>query len=164
MTKMRVVNSKDKKKLQRQYNTNKFNKLNEIPVPTLPEYNNSDSTPLKSNLPLSYNYKFEINQSLNDQAQFGTFPAPKTKRAKKYNRRNKKKNHKSKVSYITYGNGTVVEVPRKIKKNPKDLINLIGEPTSIKNIRWRTYRKEGKREHPFYPKPIVEEYNFVRTS
>lgn len=162
---MRSVNNKDRKKLQHKYNTNKFNKLNEIPVPTLPEYNSSDSFPLKSNVPLTYAYKFEINQSLNDQAQFGTFPAPKTKRVKKNdNRRNKKKHSKGKKNFITYGNGTVVEMPRKIKKNPQALNNMIGEPTSIKNIRWRTYRKEGKREHPFYPKPIVEEYNFVRTS
>lgn len=164
MTKIRVVSQKDKKKLQRQFNTDKYNKLNEIPVPILPEYNNSDATPLKSNLPLSYNYKFEINQSVNDQAQFGSYVQPKVKRVKKYNRKNKRKNKKSIISYITYGNGTVIEVPKKVRKNAKELNNLIGEPTSIKNIRWRTYRKEGRREHPLYPKPIVEEYNFIKTS
>lgn len=156
---MRAVSNKDKKKLQRQYKTNKFNKLNEIPVPTLPEYNKTDSS-YKNNLPLTYNYKFEINQSLNDQAQFDTVPPPRTKRLKKNSRRIKKKNIKP--SFVTYENGTVVEVPaNKTKKSQK---NLLGEPTLIKNIRWRTYKKEGKRAHPFYPKPIVEEYNFVKTS
>lgn len=68
------------------------------------------------------------------------------------------------MKFFTNENGTVIEIPRKMKKSSAEVNNLLGKPTSIKNIRWKTYRKQGKGEHPFYPKPIVEEYNFVRTS
>lgn len=143
---MKTMTNRGKKKLQRQYNS----KLNEIPVPDLPQYSNSQNS-LKSNFP----YKIEINQSLNDQALAGYAPSPQTKRAKKTKKQNKKPN------FIRYKNGTVVEVPRRKRQKNKET-NKESEAISIENIKWRTYKKEGELANPLLPRPIVEEYNFVK--
>ncbi|CAH1971567.1 unnamed protein product [Acanthoscelides obtectus] len=156
---MRVIsNNKEKKKLQRQYNVNKYNKLNEIPVPEIPEYGNgtqsSTIATLKSNVPITY--QFEINQHLNDQALIGFAPAEQKRKPRK----NKKKQKRTNLAQ--YRNGTVVETSKKKKnrrkKYRKNELDADGEPTSIKNVRWRTYREKGTLVDPNYPRPIVEEY------
>lgn len=140
------MTNRGKKKLQRQYNS----KLNEIPVPDLPQYS-SDQNQLKSNFP----YKIEINQSLNDQALAGYAPEPQIKKRKKTRKRNKKSRT------IIYNNGTILEVPRRKRQKNKET-NKESETISIENIKWRTYMKEGELANPLLPRPIVEEYNLVK--
>ncbi|VEN38486.1 unnamed protein product [Callosobruchus maculatus] len=159
-----VSNSKEKKKLQRQYKADKYNKLNEIPVPEIPEYGNGTQTSttetLKSNVPITY--KFEINQHLNDQALIGFAPAEQIRKPRKNMKKQKRMN------LVQYRNGTVAEPPkRKKKKNRRKKYRTNDEdeaavPTSINGIRWRTFKKKGQLVNPFYPRPIVEEYSNIK--
>ncbi|KAG5875045.1 hypothetical protein JTB14_022027 [Gonioctena quinquepunctata] len=157
-TKLKIVTNKGKKKLKQHYNVDQYNKLNEIPVPSVPNYDN-DSIPLK-NIPITF--KFEINESLNDQAMFAFAPKEEVKKVKKNRKRKAKK-----LRTVRLANGTVLEVPkRKKNKNKRKKYTPktedLGEPTLMRNIRWRTYKKEGKIMNPLYPRPIVEEYNYVK--
>ncbi|CAG9825836.1 unnamed protein product [Phaedon cochleariae] len=157
-TKIRTVTHKDKKKLQRQYNANKYNKLNEILAPSLPEYENGTFS-LKSNVPIQY--RFEINKNLNDEAMFAFSPKDTTVKERK--RKRKRKSRKSTLKKLA--NGTLIEVPKlrrrgSRKKKQNELMDS-GQHTLMKNIRWRTYKKK-EESNPLYPSPIVEEYNYVK--
>nr|CAI5831841.1 unnamed protein product [Callosobruchus analis] len=163
-TKMRTVSNKEKKRLQRQYKADKYNKLNEIPVPEIPEYGNGTQTStietLKSNVPITY--KFEINQHLNDQALIGFAPAEQKRKPRKNMKKQKRMN------LAQYRNGTAAEASKKKKKKNRrkkyrpNEEDAAGVPTSINGIQWRTFKKKGQLVNPFYPRPIVEEYTNVK--
>ncbi|KAJ8964447.1 hypothetical protein NQ314_004906 [Rhamnusium bicolor] len=160
-TKLKVVGNKGKKKLRRQYNADKYNKLNEIPVPTIPDYLSNSSIPLKANIPISY--KVEINNSLNDQALFAESSPELVRKVKKNKRKRKTKKYRQlgqlKQNATKDGSKLLDNVKNtKYKGNVSDN----GKPTSIQHIRWRTYKKELKQANPLYPKTIVEEYNYVK--
>lgn len=134
-TRIKMVNSKGKKKLQKQYNTNKFDRLNEIPVPVLPEDRLNQTTAVKS---LHNLYEFEVNNEILGNAAFA-------------NHRRKEKRYKvsKRVSHPARVNETMVDRSHRRRKK----VNANGE-----RIRYKTY-KENK-VHPLYPRPIVEEYSF----
>nr|XP_023023815.1 uncharacterized protein LOC111511934 [Leptinotarsa decemlineata]XP_023023887.1 uncharacterized protein LOC111511934 [Leptinotarsa decemlineata] len=150
-TKLKIVTNKDKRKLKHRYRADESNKLNEIPVPSVAEFKNS-SDPLKPPFPITY--KFEINRSLNDQAMFAYTPKAL---------RRVKKNKKRKARKIL-AEGLVVETSKGRKKSKRKKVKPedLGEPTLIRNIRWRTYKKKNKRLNSLYPPQIVEEYNYVK--
>lgn len=161
-TKLKTVSGKGKKKLRRQYHADKDNKLNEIPVPTIPDYSDNDTAILKANIPISY--KVEINQRLNDQALFAeVFPAVE-KRVKP--KRKRKTKFRELTQFKRNSNGTLSDPTsfrdrNKRRKNKGKKVDK-GRPTSIQHIRWRTYKKNLKQSNPLYPDPIVEEYNYVK--
>lgn len=158
-TKLKTVNSKGKKKLRRQYNVDKDNKLNEIPVPTILDYPLNDTAPLKANIPITY--KVEINQRLNDQALFAEAAPPFEKSVKRAKRKRKAKQRE--LSHYKR-NSTISELSsfldRERRRKPKGKSVDRGKATAIQHIRWRTYKR--KQNNPLYPKPIVEEYNYVK--
>ncbi|XP_050501452.1 uncharacterized protein LOC114336078 [Diabrotica virgifera virgifera] len=162
-TRLKTVNNRDKKRLQRQYKASKDNRLNEIPVPYIPDFPNN-TTALKYNaLPITYH--FEPNDKLSDNAMFA-YKSPEYKKPVRRNgQRKKKSNSLRPMRPLRLANGTVIERPRKRvthrrrkQRKPEDL----GKPTLIKNIRWKTYKKNGNLPNPLYPRPIVEEYNYVK--
>lgn len=152
-TKLKIVSNKDKKKLQRQYNAGKNNKLNEIPVPLLPE---DGTTSLKD---------FTNFDDSNDiGALAATIPKPeKRKKSKNRSRKIGKKNR----NLVEKGlNGTVIyEIPkvkegrfRKRRNRGKEGRNA---DTSIENIKWKTYYNEAT-INPLYPRGIVEEFLYTK--
>ncbi|KAJ8920843.1 hypothetical protein NQ315_015635 [Exocentrus adspersus] len=158
-TKLKIVSSKDKKKLRRQYKVDKDNKLNEIPVPIIPDYMTNNTTPLKSNIPISY--QVEINNSLNDQALFAETAPVQERRAKKGRKKKRKTKYKQLTHLKRNTNGTSSDDKERRRKNREKVVDK-GNPTSMQHIRWKTYKKEVKQANPLYPKPIVEEYNYVK--
>ncbi|XP_044266725.1 lithostathine-1-beta-like [Tribolium madens] len=132
-TKIKIVTSKGKKKLLRQYNVNKYNKLNEIPVPTIPEDANYNTTSLKA---------VNINN-----AQF----ALKPKERKRRTRKNKRK----KVNLEDSGYNSTLGERRRRQKNKEE-----GD-LSMERMKWKTYYKDSTL-NPLHPKPIVEEFNYVK--
>ncbi|RZB40372.1 uncharacterized protein BDFB_007250, partial [Asbolus verrucosus] len=139
-TKIKIVTSKGKKKLQRQYNANKYNKLNEIPVPTLPEDLQYNATYLKGHHPNGVNY---------NKAQF----ALKPKQRKRRNRRRKKKVNVQQDSAYNLTDSGAIDARKKNKEEKGDLSN--------ERIKWKTYYKDSTL-NPLHPKAIVEEFNYVK--
>lgn len=152
-TKLKIVSNKDKKKLQRQYNAGKNNKLNEIPVPILPEDRNI--TILKD---------YTKNGISNEIGAFARLPnAEKRKKNKGRGRKNGKRSRNSAGNDL---NGTVIyEIPRVKEGRFRKRRNRVKEEkkidTSIENIKWKTYYNEAT-VNPLYPRGIVEEFVYTK--
>lgn len=160
-TRLKMVDNKDKKKLYRQYNASKDNKLNEIPVPLLLDDSNNSTFLKQSAMPITY--RFEINEKLANQSMYAYKSPEMIVKVKSKNAKRKRKTQRNKR--VRLSNGRTIQKERRrgnhkrrLSRKPEDL----GEPTLIKNIRWRTYHKEEKLPNPLYPQPIIEEYNYVQ--
>lgn len=132
-TKIKTVTNKGKKKLLRQYKVNKYNKLNEIPVPNLPE-DISNTTGLKA---------VNINN-----AQYAFKP--------KDRKRKFRKNRKKKVTVSDDNGYNSTQGERRRRQKNKDEGDI-----SMERIKWKTYYKNVTLS-PLHPKPIVEDFNYFK--
>lgn len=147
------MSNKDKKKLQRQYNADKDNKLNEIPVPILPEDRTVTSLKDYANDGIS-----------NEIGAFARVPNPEKRRKGKG--KGRKGGKRSRSSMDKGLNGTVIyEIPtvkegrfRKRRNRGKEGKKA---DTSIENIKWKTYYNEAT-VNPLYPRGIVEEFVYTK--
>lgn len=135
----------------------KTNKLNEVPVPILPEDNNISS--LKGFTP---NGASNLEHT-NELSAFAHKPKPEKKRKGKG-----RKNRRKKEMQQTAANGTVIyEVPR-VKQGKHRMINRrrrnkskeIKGDTSIEHLKWKTYYSDVTIS-PLHPRGIVEEFVYT---
>ncbi|KAJ3656309.1 hypothetical protein Zmor_015395 [Zophobas morio] len=143
-TKIKIVTSKGKKKLLRQYKVNKYNKLNEIPVPDLPQDARYNTTILKGHHP---------NGASLNHAQYARKPRDRRRRVRK--------NRKKKVNVLSDNDNTLNsthygQTERKRRQKTKEEGDL-----SMERIKWKTYYKDSNLS-PLHPKAIIEEFNYVK--
>jgi hypothetical protein len=137
-TKIKIVTNKGKKKLLRQYKVNKYNKLNEIPVPNLPENVNYNVTGLKGHQP---------------NAQFAVKPRVHRRRTRKNRRKKANVPQDSGYNSTTHEEQTERRRRQKVKEEGGDL--------SMEKIMWKTYYKDSTL-NPLHPKAIVEEFSYMK--
>lgn len=151
-TKLKIISNKDKKKLQRQYNAGKDNKLNEIPVPIL--MGGVNTTFLKD---YSSNV---ISNKIQSPARI-----PNAGHRKKSRNKESGKRSKSSLKKQIDGGTVIYEIPRvkeggfrKRRNKSKDGKRM---DTSIKNIKWKTYYNQATM-NPLYPRGIIEEFVYAK--
>lgn len=172
-TKIKLVTSnKARKKLQKHYNANKYDKLNEVPIPDRSSGVNEKISNSNSVLPLSHNIRsisdtitFEVNNDISN-GQFAMVPSPTVKRKqrprKKYysatkrfkkQRQSTANNNSNRIS-----NEQDKSVGRRLRR--KEEAKVVPEvPSNEQHIRWKTYKEDAV--NPLYPRPIVDEYSIV---
>lgn len=132
------MTSKGKKKLLRQYKVNKYNQLNEIPVPNLPDYPHYNTTYLKGHHPNAIT------------GAYGFKPKTHRRRVKKLRRKKPPTPGENYNATVYYGQA---ERPRRQKAGD----------ASFEKFKWKTYYKDSTL-NPLHPKAIVEEFNYIKDS
>lgn len=173
-TKLKTVSKKGKKKLQKQYNATKYNQLNEVPVPVLPDVTNNIDDVYKKHMEISNSF-YDNNNLDNAAAGVRSKPFYRVKKHKKSNdinattttnnnnnnngednlKKNQKKNKKKRKNYdekedfYQTSNSTMNDMKRKRRNKVKD----------FSGMKWKSYYDKSTIS-PLHPRRIIQEFTY----
>lgn len=165
-TKLKTVTKRGKKKLQKQYNATKYNQLNEVPVPVLPEISNSIDDVYKKHMEISNSLYDDNNHLDNVAAAVRSKPSARVKKHKKNNdlnvannneettkktqkRKKKRRNEFNLEEMKSFNSSSSTEVPRKHRNKMRD----------FNGMRWKSYYDRSTIS-PLHPRRIIQEFTY----
>lgn len=177
---MKTVTKNGKKKLQKKYNATKYNQLNEVPVPVLPDITNNNIDNNLYNNKKRMEFVYDNNNLDNTAAAVRSRPSYRVKKHKKSNddlntnnnnddanlkrnennnnnnrqqKRNKKKRKNHDDGKLTNNNNTTTTVRNDLERKRKY------KTKNFNGMKWKSYYDKSTIS-PLHPRRIIQEFTY----
>jgi len=154
-TKIRNVSNKGKKKLQKQYKTDKYNKLNEVPVPDLPTNEiSNDITGYLNDNGAPYEYAYRVKDVVYKPRK----EKKDIKDAKEFKDINSNKRDGIESSSSPHRKRIKGQGRKHRERKLREKLNKNKDDVSMHKMNWKVYYE--KKDSPHHPRVAVEEFSF----